>query len=372
MKKIVPVILALVLCLSLCACGKSEAVEAFEASVVGIGTVSLESESAIVGAEDAYAILSDKEKASASESKELLDTKRAEYDALVSALEEKLNSVVALIDAIGDVTLESETTIAAAEDAFAALAATEQSIIPDAAAKLTSSRDALSALIASQAADVTAAIDAIGTVTIESKDAIATARNLYDALTEEGKALVANIGTLETAEGEISILWEADKQKIIDEYSGKFDIDSDPITGISWYMPKKMPYYIDERSYIIPYIGVNGNNAWICIRYNYTADSWIFWENLTIMADGEKYYKFVSRSDQIRDNDTEVWEYYDEPLNYNQGLDTEQLVMLKAIADSEETIIRFQGDEYYYDLYVSNQDKQMIRETLKLYEAMID
>ena len=45
--------------------------------------------------------------------------------------------------------------------------------------------------------------------------------------------------------------------------------------------------------------------------------------------------------------------------------------MLQAIADSEETIIRFEGDEYYYDLYVTDKDKQMIRDTLTLYEAMI-
>ena len=66
-----------------------------------------------------------------------------------------------------------------------------------------------------------------------------------------------------------------------------------------------------------------------------------------------------------------MWEYYDEALNYNQGMDSEELEMLARIADSSETIIRFEGDEYYYDLYVSNKDKQMIRDTLTLYEALL-
>ena len=89
------------------------------------------------------------------------------------------------------------------------------------------------------------------------------------------------------------------------------------------------------------------------------------------MVDGVKYYKYVGYYNTTRDNDTEVWEYWDECLNYNQSMDSDEIQMLKAIANSSETIIRFQGDDYYYDLYVSDKDKEMIRDTLALYEAML-
>lgn len=289
--------------------------------------------------------------------------------------EERLNAVVTLIESIGDITLDSEAAITAAEEAYEKLPAEEKTMIAAAAEKLAECRAAYESAVAEQmaahAAEVTNAIDAIGEVTIDSKTAIEQARNLYNALTDEEKNLVSNYTILETAEADYAVIWEAEKQRIISEYSKKFEIDTDPIEGISWYMHENMPDYIDTRSYIIPYIGVRGSNAWICIRYNYTADSWIFWEKLTIMADGVKYYKSVGYRDTIRDNDTEVWEYWDEALNYKQSLDSEQLQMLQAIADSEETIIRFEGDEYYYDLYVTDKDKQMIRDTLTLYEAMI-
>lgn len=50
MKKAISLLLALVMCLSLCACGKSEAATAFEDLVTKIETVSLDSEGAIVAA----------------------------------------------------------------------------------------------------------------------------------------------------------------------------------------------------------------------------------------------------------------------------------------------------------------------------------
>ena len=381
MKKAISLLLALVMCLSLCACSKSEAATAFEDLVAKIETVTLDSEGAIVAAENAYRALSDEEKSSVADSNDILVAKRAEYDALQAQMqakaeqEERLNAVVTLIESIGDITLDSEAAITAAEEAYEKLPAEEKTMIAAAAEKLAECRAAYESAVAEQmaahAAEVTNAIDAIGEVTIDSKTAIEQARNLYNALTDEEKNLVSNYTILETAEADYAVIWEAEKQRIISEYSKKFEIDTDPIEGISWYMHENMPDYIDTRSYIIPYIGVRSSNAWICIRYNYTADSWIFWEKLTIMADGVKYYKSVGYRDTIRDNDTEVWEYWDEALNYKQSLDSEQLQMLQAIADSEETIIRFEGDEYYYDLYVTDKDKQMIRDTLTLYEAMI-
>ena len=86
----------------------------------------------------------------------------------------------------------------------------------------------------------------------------------------------------------------------------------------------------------------------------------------------EKYYLFTSYGDTVRDNSGGVvWEWYDECLNYNAAMDSARIQMLQAIANSKQTIIRFQGDDYHYDLSVTNTDKQMIRDTLVLYEALL-
>jgi len=345
---------------------KSEEAKACEELIEAIGTVSLDSEEAIKAAEDAYEALSDDDKESVKDSAEKLQNDRTTYDGLVA--QAKADEVVALADAIGEVTVDSEAAIKAAEDAYAALTDEEKALIPDCAKKIEDARAAYDAAVLKAKVDpVVAAIKNIGTVSKDSGAAIRAARELYDELSYEEKKLVSNYSVLESAES----AYKDSMKEIVDTYLPRFKLDEDKVTGLSWIMHTSMPDYIDTRSYIIPYIGLNSSSSWLCIRFNYTGNSWIFWENLTIVADGEKFYEFVSYFDVTRDNDGDVWEYYDLCLPYNAGMDNADIEMLQAIANSSETIIRFQGDNYYYDLTVTETDKQMIRDTLALYEAFI-
>lgn len=57
MKKIIALVLTVILCLSLSACGKSEAVKSVEAMIDALGEITIESIDAIRAAEDAYEVL---------------------------------------------------------------------------------------------------------------------------------------------------------------------------------------------------------------------------------------------------------------------------------------------------------------------------
>lgn len=63
MKKFISLLLVLVMCLSLCACGKSKAAKAAEEAIAAIGEVTVDSGEAIANAEKLYGILTDAEKA---------------------------------------------------------------------------------------------------------------------------------------------------------------------------------------------------------------------------------------------------------------------------------------------------------------------
>ena len=378
MKKLIALLLIVSIGLSVCACGKSEAVKAYEVLVNEIGDVSLESKDAIVAAEDAYDNLLDEEKEAAKKYHDLLVTKREKLNTLIAEAEqqERLDSVIALIEAIGEVSLASGKSIIAAEEGYNDLPDDEKKMISEDVKKLSEARTEYDGLVAEQMAarakEVASAIDAIGTVTLKSEAAINEAKKKYNALTADEKKLVTNRNVLETAEASYNKLWKAEKDRIIKEYSKQFEISSDPVEGIKWYMHKNMPEYIDSRSYIIPYIGVKNNQVWICIRYNYTDDDWVFWEKLTIVADEKKYNKSVSYYNITRDNEYgSVWECYDEVLGVGEAMGAKDIKMLQAIADSKETIIRFEGDDYHYDLYVSSKDKKMIRDVLTIYKAML-
>ena len=137
----------------------------------------------------------------------------------------------------------------------------------------------------------------------------------------------------------------------------------DKVEGITWYTSKTAPYYADTRSYVLPYIGMrDGGVKWLRLVFHYTGSDWIFFDRLTIMVDGEKYYKVFDYYDVVREvGGGKVWERADISAD---GTDIE---LLKKIADSNETIIRFQGDNHYYDLTVKGSDKTAIKEVLEAY-----
>ena len=388
-----------------------------------IGTVTVNSNAKITTAENAYNKLSDEDKGMIAEHGAKLQEARAAYDAAIAEkMAENAQKVSDAIDAIGEVTINSKTTIETARLKYNALTSEEKKLVYNYVV-LESAEDTYSIL---RASDVIDAIDQIGTVTIDSKDHIQSARTLYNNLTDNEKSLVSNYQTLVNAEkeytrsranqvidsikaiGTVTINSESKinparvlydglttdeknlvtnyddlsnaekqyssivKQQILAQYTQKFKVTTDAVKGITWYDHVNKPRYIDSRSYIIPYIGVRGDSIWICIRYNYTGDDWIFWEKLTIVADGQRYYKTVSYFDVTRDNDSGVvWEYHDQALYSKQSMDSSEIQMLKAIGNSSQTIIRFEGDNYYYDLYVSATDKQAILDVLALYEALI-
>lgn len=81
MKKIGFLVMALTVCLLLCACGKSQAVKDVEKVIKAIGKVSLESEEAILKAERMYDYLTDSEKAKVENKGNLVEARYA-YDTL--------------------------------------------------------------------------------------------------------------------------------------------------------------------------------------------------------------------------------------------------------------------------------------------------
>ena len=75
MKKTISLLLILVMCLSLCACGKSEAVKNVEALIDALGEVTVDSEAAIVAAEEAYNALAAEEQSKVANAAKLTDAR---------------------------------------------------------------------------------------------------------------------------------------------------------------------------------------------------------------------------------------------------------------------------------------------------------
>lgn len=93
----------------------------------------------------------------------------------------------------------------------------------------------------------------------------------------------------------------------------------------------------------------------------------MFWTKLTFAVDGQNYYQSYDYFEVARDNDGgKVWEYVD------ISVDKAEKILLEKIANSEKTIIRFEGKEHYYDLTVSAKDKKAIADMLTAYDLLVD
>lgn len=184
-----------------------------------IGTVTLDSKTAIEAARTAYDTLTADQQALVT-NYETLTAAETSLKALQDAADKAAvdqaaaNPVIDQINAIGAVNLESENAIEAARAAYDALTADQKALVTNyealtaAETSLKSLQDAANKAAADQAAvnAVIEKITAIGTVTLDSKNAIEAARTAYDALTTEQKILVTNYSALTAAEKNLSSL----------------------------------------------------------------------------------------------------------------------------------------------------------------------
>ena len=180
-------------------------IKSVEALIDAIGTVTLDSKSAIDEARKAYDKLTAAQQAKVS-NYAALTAAETTYAKLVQDKtdQDAADAVIAKINAIGTVTLKSKKAIDAARKAYDKLTAAQQARVSNYAA-LTAAETTYAKLVQDKtdqdAADaVIAKINAIGTVTLKSKKAIDAARKAYDKLTAAQQARVSNYAALTAAE----------------------------------------------------------------------------------------------------------------------------------------------------------------------------
>lgn len=316
MKKIFTIILILCVLLSLCACGKSDMSRSVEEKINAIGEISLDSLDAISSAEKAYRELPTEDKEQILDSAQILAHARAEYDELYDEY-------------------------------------MKQKVKDDSQARIDT---------------VINAIDAIGVVTLASKDSIGNAKHKYNVLKEEEQSAVTNYVVLSEAENRLKELQVIANDEIIQKNKSNFDTSYDAVENITWYFPTQRPQYINTRSYISAYMGIRDNKVWLVFECNYTGDNWLFWDKLTFVVDGVKY-EWSSLRPNRSNGYGDVCENYQKALKVGQSMDSEDIKLLQAIANSNETIVRFAGDRNY-DLTLTQQDKDGIKNILAFYSAL--
>ena len=366
MKNLLAFIFATTVILSLSGCGKSEAAVKADDLISKIGTVTLNSESDITNAEQAIHALEEKELADVEKITEL-ESARTKYEQLLT--NKLISEIEATISNIGTVNLESHSAIETARKAYDACSDDIKVSVKNYDQLVTAEQTIKELEINAKVEKVVTEIEEIGSVTVNSSDKIDLAKKSYDALADEYKSKVSNASILEAAIEELKSL----KKEMAEKGLSQMQVQEDRVRGLKFYYPSTLPllnssqWRADLRSFVLPYIGTDGNNFWLRILSNYTSNDWLFFEKMTFAVDDARYTKSFSYHEVVRDNGGgDIWEYVDIIPSESD------IEMLYEIANSTETIIRFEGDEYYDDITINNADKNAIRDTLDTYNALIN
>lgn len=163
-----------------------------DALIAAIGTVTLDSETAIQTARHAYDALTDLQK-NLVQNPEILSAAENAYDEL------RAREVSAAIASIGEVTLDKEAVIQSAQAKYDALSDKQKALVTDHDALVRAAETYVNLVAAQSVIDM---INQIGTVTKDSGNAVRGAITAYNALTGAQQQLVTNYYILEQAAAE--------------------------------------------------------------------------------------------------------------------------------------------------------------------------
>jgi len=221
-------------------------------------------------------------------------------------------------------------------------------------------------------------IDDIGSVSLDSKEKIDHAKSAVDLLTEEECIHLDNINILNSAVEKYDVL----KEKKVKETQAKLknlNKEYDEFTGLTMYKPKVLPKYVNTRCYLLPIIGVIESDGItipvLAVNYVYYGDDWIFFENCTVKADDivmDQHFEYFDVNREIAHGD--VYEFAQVVFPYIgeiSGELEETIHTLRAIANSQKTMVRFSGENHLHTFTVNAADKAAIKEILDIFEGLI-
>lgn len=111
------------------------------------------------------------------------------------------------------------------------------------------------------------------------------------------------------------------------------------------------------------YLGNKDNQSWIIMRATYEGDSWLFVNSYIIATDDDRYV--AENVEMKRDNaGGKVWEWH------GTVVEDRERALLQSIAASNDTTIRFKGENYYKDQTVTQETKEDIVRVLKIRDLL--
>ena len=139
-----------------------------------------------------------------------------------------------------------------------------------------------------------------------------------------------------------------------------FRTEKDDFEGLVFYQDNRTPAYTN-RNFVYPYIGEKQDRYFLRLKFQYTADDWLFITQIKVKTD---YNDYDLKANFERDHNSVIWEWYDMPARESE------IKMLRDIALSKNPKIRYIGTQYHKDRNLTAKEQAIIKRTLDIYESL--
>ena len=144
----------------------------------------------------------------------------------------------------------------------------------------------------------------------------------------------------------------------------QMEIQNDEVVGSRFIVPKSRPQYASQDAFYIYLSGTQNSVGGIRFYARYAGNDWVFFEKMIVNVDGQVFNLDFDYGEVDRDNGGGgVWEWVDIVPSSNN------IFMLKLIADSESTIVRFQGETYRNDRELTAKEKKAISDVFTVFDG---
>lgn len=174
-----------------------------------------------------------------------------------------------------------------------------------------------------------------------------------------------------------------EKEKALKSKLTELKISTDTFNNVDFYYPKAMPtdgtkFNINERTFVLPFIKGIDNTYALKTAINYMSDNWLFINSFEVNVDGNIIFNSSDYTNGLQfdrdNNDGYIYETYVHIVaqSWDSTVDEAWLSMLREIANSQKSTIRFYGTQYYDDFVVSEKDKQSIKDILDTWDLLVE
>lgn len=135
----------------------------------------------------------------------------------------------------------------------------------------------------------------------------------------------------------------------ISKIMNSVETEYDDFENITWYIHKNHPKYTNTNAFFISaFSKKNIFGGRLIVRYS--GEDWLFVKKITVKCGETKFYLNTEKVNRNNGSGS-VWEWIDLPV------DNSVEVVLTSIISSDNTKIRFEGDQYSFDYTISSKDK---------------